>query len=912
MLRLIRRTRRGSALVVAACGGASLVVATPASHADTFTWSPVGFSGNGSGSWPAPTNWANANVATGIDNTADFSTLNITALSTVTLDGDQLIGNLKFGDATSANNNWIVAQGSGGTLTLQTSGAAPTINVVNQTTTISAPLASSQGLVKSGAGTLVLTGANSFSGTTLISLGAVQIGNANALGGGDVSVISGGGPTGAALAFNAGFTFTNNVTLAGISNGGGTLFSNSAGSNVVSGNITLLSGSGGARIGSSNGAGSLFVSGTITGGSSGETLQVRSLGGNTVFTGANSYSNTTNIIEGTLQIAGGDNRLPINTALKLGFVSLPSSLSRFDLNGFNQQLLGLDYDASVTSKTNEVVTNLSATPSTLTLSGSTNYTYGGVIQGNLTLVKTGTNRQTLSGTSGANTYTGATIVNNGSLVFNGASNLGGTGASLTINASGVAGAGYAIDQALVNRVNATSSGALALAVSSTNSLDLTGIPDVVLGALGTVTYGGSSLTVGPRGYRIGGGGGTITFTSPNVLTGTNGLTVQGNGNVILTGANNYSGTTFISTGSLLLQNDGFGNSTASNTAGIAMGNTGVLKLQGGITVTAPITANNLVESVSGNNVLAGAIQNITNNVQTLQSDANKLTVLSNIIADVDTGNGGHSPHSINLAGAGDGEVVGSINNAFTINKNNGGTWTLSGTNNTITGTGGLKVNGGTLLVNGVVNIASGGVVADVTSNRAALGGSGAINGPVTLTTGFLSPGANGSNAAVASVGALTVGSLNFTGGSNGTFLADITGPAGGGAGVSYDQLRYGSLAAAGVTGGSATNAVRLVLDDASYGGTTGEVFYLIHGGTNANTVVFANPNSGLALNDGDTFTGALGQTYAIHYNDTSNPLGGNDVSLTVVNGVPEPAALGLAGVAGFGLLARRRRARRRE
>ena len=71
---------------------------------------------NASGNWSDTTKWAGGTVANGIDCTADFSTLNITVNPTVTLDTARTIGNLIFGDAAVASNNWILAGAN--TLTL--------------------------------------------------------------------------------------------------------------------------------------------------------------------------------------------------------------------------------------------------------------------------------------------------------------------------------------------------------------------------------------------------------------------------------------------------------------------------------------------------------------------------------------------------------------------------------------------------------------------------------------------------------------------------------------------------------------------------------------------------------------------------------------------------------------------------
>jgi len=115
------------------------------------------------GDWSAPNNWSGgvvANGGTGVDYSADFSTINITADRTVTLDSNRSIGGLRFGDP-SGSQNWTLT----GSNTLTLSESSPVIAVKQNTATIATPLGGANGFVKTGAGTLVLTGAGSLSGT---------------------------------------------------------------------------------------------------------------------------------------------------------------------------------------------------------------------------------------------------------------------------------------------------------------------------------------------------------------------------------------------------------------------------------------------------------------------------------------------------------------------------------------------------------------------------------------------------------------------------------------------------------------------------------------------------------------------------------------------------------------------------
>ena len=166
-----------------------------ASASVVFTVTLPSVLGNGtwisdaSGTWSDTTKWSAGFPANGVNYTADFSTLNIGADRTVTLNTSRPIGTLRFGD-TSGTQTWTLASSGGATLTLDT--GLPTTSpgiVVNQNTaTISASLAGTNGFTKSGAGTLVLAGANSLTGTVNIdtgntgaSEGSVRLAHPNAL-----------------------------------------------------------------------------------------------------------------------------------------------------------------------------------------------------------------------------------------------------------------------------------------------------------------------------------------------------------------------------------------------------------------------------------------------------------------------------------------------------------------------------------------------------------------------------------------------------------------------------------------------------------------------------------------------------------------------------------------------------------
>ena len=138
--------------------------ATPEAGGDGIWISPA------DGNWSNTTNWVGGGIPSGPNSIADFSTIGLPTNLTVTLDSARSIGRLLFGD-TSAAFNWTLAGSNALTL-----GNSPTVDVVNQSATISAPLAGTNGFTKTGSGTLNLGGAtNVFSGDITVSSGNLTL-----------------------------------------------------------------------------------------------------------------------------------------------------------------------------------------------------------------------------------------------------------------------------------------------------------------------------------------------------------------------------------------------------------------------------------------------------------------------------------------------------------------------------------------------------------------------------------------------------------------------------------------------------------------------------------------------------------------------------------------------------------------
>jgi autotransporter-associated beta strand protein len=212
---ILKTTKRifGFSRVLPALAGLALLIPSTAQAANG-TWSTLS-SGNASGSWGTQGNWSGLTLPTTSGDTANFGTLNITSDSTVTLDGNQSVNALIFGDsAISTAANWILSSGAPGTYTLTLGGTTPSITVnplgSTKTATISAIVNGTTGLIKAGSGPLTLSNANTYTGTTTLNSGTLRItGSLN-------------GTTGTPLTFSGSGTF-NSSEASGISQSMGAL-----------------------------------------------------------------------------------------------------------------------------------------------------------------------------------------------------------------------------------------------------------------------------------------------------------------------------------------------------------------------------------------------------------------------------------------------------------------------------------------------------------------------------------------------------------------------------------------------------------------------------------------------------------------------------------------------------------------
>ncbi len=215
----------------------------------------------------------------GVGVTADFSTLDLTADTTVTLDGSKTASALIFGD-TAPSNNWSIGAGSGGTLFLSAGPATiPTITVnAGTTVTMNVALNVANNYYKLGGGTLNLTTAASGTGTVIVQAGILSLTNANQISTAPGRLELDGGT----LQFRANQSNPTSSRVFVVGPTLGSPLTASTGTIDVTGGSTFTFGQ--VLANNSGGVGSLVVSGA----------------GAVVFGGANSYTGSTTI-RGTLR-----------------------------------------------------------------------------------------------------------------------------------------------------------------------------------------------------------------------------------------------------------------------------------------------------------------------------------------------------------------------------------------------------------------------------------------------------------------------------------------------------------------------------------------------------------------------------------------------------------------------------------
>jgi fibronectin-binding autotransporter adhesin len=649
------------------------------------------------------TSWTGANVSLSA-NPATNVTAN-TAINTLRFTGSSTIGINAGTTLTISTGGLLVAANDTGTDiinggTVKGASGGELVVLQNDTTnalTINSVIAdntSATGLTKSGLGTLVLGGVNTFTGNTTLNQGTLQLNVGTALQDSIVNLNGGnlsfGGVTSASfngLQGTQDLSLTNNTSTAvGLTVGNGTnSFATTYSGNLSGlGNLTLHGASGS----------SLTLAGTST------------------------YAGNTTINGGTL-IIGAAGALPTG-----GNVVLANTAGAgLNLNGFDGNIGILSGGGASGGGIILGAANLT------TGSGNSNSAYNGTISGTGGVTKIGSGNLALGAT---NTYTGATSVNAGTLTldFNAtgapASNITSKNSALVLNGgtlqiNGKSGAPNT--QAFSGAtVNSGASEVLLNSAAAGNGVNL---------ELGAVTRNAGSTVD----FKIAGAGGaniTTSFanTSGNAvlssniaymtINGTDWATANAAGNIVAMAAGNYTTSTTVTNwanANVSLSANPASNVTANTTLntlrftgassiGINTGDALIIGT-GGLLMASNNTSNVVINGAGLLMTGYGGAANANSELVIIQNDTTGSLTINASIIDNKTG-------------------VGSADNGMGLTKSGAGLLILGATNtyigNTTINAGTIQFDSGLAAQNSTVNYVGGNLSFNTGVGTATLGG----------------------------------------------------------------------------------------------------------------------------------------------------------------------------------------------
>ena len=789
---------------------------------------------------------------------------------------------LILGAAQTWTNNSNNALTLANNQSINTGGFTLTVAGTGNMTTGGGVISGTGGLTKNGAGTLTLGAANTFSGTTLVSAGKLYWTNAGGLRNTILDTASAAGSL---------YTSQTALNLGGLT-GSANL------STLFGGNYSLMT----ALTLNSTAANNSTYSGVISDGAAGMTVTKQ--GASTqVLAGANTYTGGTVVNAGNLILSGVGTLGATTGNLSVGTTAAGGTGS-LDLGGTSQTVGYVTFNGSGTvsngSLTGTAYEGLSGTV-TAVLAGS------GVV-----LTKNGTGTLTLNAT---NTYSGGTVLNNGTLTIL-KDNALGTGA-LTINGGTIGQTNSALNPTMTNNNTIVINGDFASSVVANGGLDL-GSGDVSLGSTVasnrtiTVTNSGGTLTIGGNitngsggaNQIVKAGAGTLNLNGNSTVAPISGgavikqgilnlsfgsntgggdvVNAVGNGTIVLGDAG--GGDARLSTGSFTIANEILlGTGAVGN---LIIGSTGATRASlytGNVTMN----GNNLTILNAGSSTNHRFLGNFTG--------AGNLTIMNNatttgfVMMNGTLNNGGNILASTSCSTNGGTAINGNIGSSV-VNVSTSGpaTLTLNGTNSytgntTVGSTGTLKIGNASALGNGAM------VTINQNANLLATTN-------MTTTKNFVLVGA-GTQAIGATAGnTLTInGTIDTTGVTSGATIGG-TGGAGTVALNSSNNL-WASGSTLLVNGGASLamgNALSLNGTTLKYNGGN----MLDNTGTGANAFTAPVGLQGFVLTDGVTFNGTnsldlsgvetgfvqtVGRTRTITVNTNTLTMNGIQATGTAVN-----------------------------
>jgi filamentous hemagglutinin family protein len=546
----------------------------------------------------------------------DIKGFDISTEGTLTLNGTGISGNgaLINSSASAASYPGLLALGSSASIVAET-GSISFVNAGAMSgATYGLTLGGAQGgsiysiidtttssVTKTGSGTWLLAGANTYSGATTVSAGTLKSGSATAFGSGNISVTAGAvvDLNGQTMSSSGGLTLNGT----GISSGGALINTSSnpatyAGLISLGSSATIVGDTGSIALtaaGIISGSGYSLTLGGAQGGSIGSIIGTSSGaltkidGGTWSLSGTNTYTGITTINGGKLSVLslanggtasgiGQSSNAAANLVINGGtlqYTGATASTDRIFTIGANGATLDASGVGALTfGAVGSILFSSTTSTPTLTLTGSDIGTFTPVLgnAGTTTyktaLTKSGTGTWTLSG---SNTYTGVTTINRGVLSVsvlsdNGSSNLGGsTAASVADAANLVINGGtlrYTGTDFTTGRVFTIGENGATLDASGSS-----GVLQLNRSTGNAIAF--SSATSSPTLTLTGSGAGQIYLVLNNPSSGTSSLTKTGSGTWNVVAASTYTGVTTITGGVLsttYLPNGGVASSIGKSTS----------------------------------------------------------------------------------------------------------------------------------------------------------------------------------------------------------------------------------------------------------------------------------------------------------------------------------------------------------
>ncbi|HEY9130406.1 MAG TPA: autotransporter-associated beta strand repeat-containing protein [Dyella sp.] len=678
-------------------------------------------------------------------------------------------------------------------------------------------------LVKDGAGTLVLSGANTYAAGTTVTAGTLRAGSATAFGANGPMTVNAGATLDVA-------TFPVNI---GALNGAGSVTLGAGSGLTINGNGVwsgAISGVGGVTIGSGRtqimtGCGNSYtgptkiLSSTLStdclanggqasgiGASSNATSNLL-LGGTLIYTGttvsidrgiqliANSAINVSNagttlsiggpIVNngqiqkqgaGTLVLSGGSNNA-VGTYVRGGILRAGTTnafgtgyLVADNLAGLSIDLNSFNTNASYLAGGGTAGGNINLGSGTLTVTNGSiesTATYAGAIAGTGSFVMDGGNVEYLSG--GASTYTGSTTISDGTLEVNVLAN---GGAASSIGSSSNAAGNLVLSGGTLQYKGAgNSTDRLFTLGSLASALDASGTGAVQFTNTGAIAFSGAANSAQ-----------AVTLTGSSTANNSLALQITDNGTgktsvgktgagtwILRNAASTYTGTTIIAGGVLgvdHLNNGGLASSIGASSnaaANLVIGNGSTLRYTG-----AGDTTDRLFTLSGGSSVI--------------ESSGTGAIVFSNTGSAAYSGSGNRT---LSLGGTNTGNntmggtIIDGPGGVTTLAKNDAGTWLLTGNN---------TYSGNTVVNNGLLQLGNGGTTGTISSPTIIVDTAGTLgfDRSDTLTLGGTISGAgdvvqSGTGTTVLTAANVYTGGTTISagtlqlgnGGANGSIMGDV-------------------------------------------------------------------------------------------------------------------------------------------